>query len=119
MKDVVFINIHREPKAASKKRRPWKTPNFNLEAELFDDVLNGRKRFPKGMIILPNVPTITCILAEGKIIAKSSKWIVAKNITDKTYWRYYYSDMIPFTNEGCTYSQFVEKERKHNEYEFR
>lgn len=47
MKDVVFINIHREHKAAPKKRRPWKTPNFNLEVELFDDVLSGRKRFPK------------------------------------------------------------------------
>lgn len=114
MKDVIFININKEPKAAPKKHRPWKIPNFNLEAELFDDVLNGRKRFPKGMIILPNVPTIISNLPEVKIVAKSSKWIVAKNITDKTYWRYYYLDMIPFTGEGCTYSQFVEQEKQNN-----
>lgn len=71
------------------------------------------------MIILPNVPTIISNLSKEKVVVKSSKWIVAKNISDKTYWRYYYLDMIPFTGEGCTYSQFVEKERKHNEYEFR
>ena len=114
MKDVVFINIHRKPKSAPKKHRPWKTPNFNLEAELFDEVLNGRKRFPKGMIILPNIPTIIGNLPKGKVVVKSSKWIVANNISDKTYWRYYYLDMIPFMGEGCTYSQFIEKEKQNN-----